>query len=359
MKNLRGIILTALVAILGGAAFAETMPILPGSESSIREVTLAQIFRYGREMYRYGNYPEAVQAFKQMLAIDCNSEVAQYHLMKISRKSPEYKDLETYLKNLPCPVHNFDEEDFLPASLYSESDPELMQEQLIFYNKRYRIAKASLIKAANNYGALTQELEDEITSLRKQLTSSDGMSSAETTAINQRISAGVNAAARMDSQVSQYQDQLSAERQKHQDELIGVKKELARYPSASLIKGDASYNDDQTVTIMTAKDENITELKESLAREKTGTARPANASLIPSSPTPVSQAAVDVTRKIENARAQLKEKERALEAKDRELSTLQEKFEDIQRRLRLIQASVETKNTQIKTLQSDVNSFQR
>ncbi len=351
---------TALVLSLSGQALAETegVPVLPGTGSNIREVTLSQIFRYGREMYRYGNYPEAVKAFKEMLSIDCSNSLAQYHLMKIARKSPEYKDLDAYLKNLSCPVHNFNEEDFLPASLYYLADADLMQEQLTFYNKRYRLAKATMADAAQNYGNLTKELEEEISSLRQQLASSGQKPSSETSAINQKISDGVNAAARMDSQVSELQKQLAQEREQHQKELTELRKTLKRKPEQPPVKakGNAAQPGTQDIKIITAKDESIAELKERLAKEMTGTARPAAESepaqlIQKAAPEPSPEMNKEVTAKLE-------EKERELEAKDRELATLQEKFEDIQKRLRLIQASVESKNTQIKALQTDMKTLQ-
>jgi tetratricopeptide (TPR) repeat protein len=293
---------------MGGVASAESTPILPGSGPSIREVTLSQIFRYGREMYRYGNYPEAIQAFKQMLEISCNNELAQYHLMKIARKSPEYKDLETYLNNLPCKVHNFDEEDFLPASLYYETDTELLQEQLVYYNQRYRIAKDSLQKAVTNYGSMTKELEDEVGSLRQQLGTSGGRSAVGPSSQNQPLSPDAYASA--GSRVPGLKEQILAEQERHQAELASLRDELDHYSETSSVSAGQDVSP-------------------------------------------------DAARKIEEGRAQLEKKERELEAKGQELSSLQDKFDAIQERLRLIQASVDRQNSQITTLKSEVNSLQR
>lgn len=168
-KHLIFALLTAATLTWGNTCAAENQPELPGSSPSIRKATLGQIYRYAREMYRSGKYPEAITAFKEMLSVDCNNEIAQYHLMKIARSSPKYDDLNVYLKGLPCKLHNFEEEDFLPSSLYYETDVSLMQEQLGYYNKRYRIAKDSLANAADNYSKLTKELEEEIESLRTKL----------------------------------------------------------------------------------------------------------------------------------------------------------------------------------------------
>lgn len=53
-----------------------------------------------------------------------------------------------------CPKYDFDETDFLPASLYYEADADILKEQISVYNRTYRQAKAAFLEAAAEISAL-------------------------------------------------------------------------------------------------------------------------------------------------------------------------------------------------------------
>ena len=223
----------AAVLILSAQTFAAAAPVLPGNSPSVREVALSQIYRYAREMYRAGNYPEAIKSFKEMLAIDCSNKIAQYHLMKIAQKTPEYAELDAFLKALPCGQHNFEEEDFLPASLYYTADTDLLQEQLTVYNKRYRIAKSKLEDAADNYTKLTKELEDEIESLRQQVAAAKAKPAKEMSELTKKLAAAKDTAARMDQEVAKLKKQLADERARSENEAALLQSRMAKGAPAS------------------------------------------------------------------------------------------------------------------------------
>lgn len=328
---------------------ANAGPILPGSEPSIREVTLSQIYRYAREMYRYGNYPQAIKSFQTMLDMECENSLAQHHLMKLAKKK-EFEYLSEYLNNLPCEKKNFDEDDFLPASLYYETDNELMQEQLSYYNKRYRIAKAGIREAADNYSRLTKELEDEIITLRTQMAGQTNQPATpeELASVGKKLDQNGKYAAQMDAEISRLREQLDNERAKSQAEIADLKRKIEHLVSTPANAEErAKWLDEQTIIIMETKDESIAQLKERLADEVTDNTFREKA---PVTQTTRPRSQVN-NEEINRAKALLQEKQLELEARDRELMSLQEKFDELQKRLRMIQEHVENQNMRIQSLQ--------
>ncbi|MBF0486487.1 MAG: hypothetical protein HQL16_08240 [Candidatus Omnitrophica bacterium] len=227
METLSAVLLMALT-LLATPVFGNDTSVLPQKDFvSIRQVTLSQIFRYAREEYRKGNYREATPAFKKMLAIDCRNAVAQYHIQQILHKDPASKDLESYLNALPCPKYNFPEEDFLPAFIYYEKDPDLLQEQIIAYNQRYRLEKVRMNEQVASYSKLADELSQKITVLEGELSAETDLKTQAVDALNQKLEESRAAAQKMSDEIAKLRLQLNDDRQERQKNLAALKENFS------------------------------------------------------------------------------------------------------------------------------------
>ncbi len=156
--------LLAYIFMLSGTSFAEISTAFPSTDQdlidlNIKDLTIKQDLLYGRELYRKGDYGEAVTVFQNILKHDCLNHLAQYHLQKISRQSPEFAYLDSYLKQLPCEQYNINNEAFLPASLYYETDNDLLVEQLEACNKKYHNDRVALTAKIAEYKTAAEQLE--------------------------------------------------------------------------------------------------------------------------------------------------------------------------------------------------------
>jgi len=275
-------------------------PIAPTPASlNILELTSAEMYRYGREMYLRKNFTEASKVFLQMLRVDCSNKVAQYHLRKIAAEVPSLAFLNDKLDKLPCKSYDFTQEDFLPASIYYEKDPDLILEQLISYKKRDRLSEQEMAAKIEEYMLLVKELETTL----NLLSSSPGNVSQE---LLDRIATGKNTAARIKKEVNFFKNQLASEHLDRQKEVQDMRTLLAE---AEIDTG----NEKDTSALVNA---------------------------------------------VAQAKAQLEDKERALAEKDRAITDLQSRFENIQRRLGAIQNDLMNKNAQIQAIQINLTDTQ-
>ncbi len=176
---------------------------------NIKDVTVKETTRYGLELYRKGNYAEAVKVFKAILKKDCPNRLAQYHLQKIAQKGPEFTYLKDDLKKLPCEQFDFNEEDFLPASFYFEKDTDLMLEQLTAYNKRYRNSKATLTAKIAEYKAAAEQLEKRTQDMTEALSAGNKMSAETIAALKASLNQAVNDAKSMNDQITELNQALA------------------------------------------------------------------------------------------------------------------------------------------------------
>ncbi|MBF0594264.1 MAG: hypothetical protein HQL22_04785 [Candidatus Omnitrophica bacterium] len=293
----------------------------------IRELTQGQNFRYGRELYRKGDFTEAAKVFQHILKSDCTNRPAQYHLQKIAQKGPEFNYLRTYLSSLPCQQYDFSDEDFLPATFYYTNDNDLMLEQLVAYNRRYKNSKITLSAKIAEYAATAARLEAQIKEMTdelnadKELSAKNKAASAKTIAdLQSKLAFAQKEARAMDDQVSELKKALA--------QATIEKNRTAVYKKTGL---DAQ---DQNIEIH--KDTTIASLKEELADVKTrGPAAPGEAK------TKSSIAAHEPV------------------TAEEKLSDLQAKFARIQERLRQIEASVAEKNKRIEALQENLGAIQK
>ncbi len=176
---------------------------------NIKELTGAQMFRYARELYRKGDYAGSAKVFQRIIKGACSNRLAQYHLQKIAQKGAEFKYLQEYLKNLPCEKYDFKEEDFLPASFYYEKDTDLLLEQLVVYNKRYRDNKTSLSAQIAEYARIASELEARISQMTNALASDKKISSETILKLESSLGLAQNQARTMSDQVSELKQALA------------------------------------------------------------------------------------------------------------------------------------------------------
>ncbi|GEM_PF-3375581 len=282
---------------------------------SIVELTNAENYRYGREMFLSGNYPEAVKAFEEILRLDCHNKVAQYHLLKIAVQNPDFAYLKDELKNLPCGTYDFTKEDFLPASLYYEKDTDILLEQIISYQKRQRMNEEELKAKAEKYSGMVTDLETRTAGLMQ--TTPDKEPAEKTTA---RIADERRAAYKLDKQIAYLKSELALERLERQKKLQDMRTRLAAAESR------LSENED--------------------------------APAAPAAPPSYSPKAVSLMEAIAQARTQLEGKEKTAADKDKELAALQERFDDIQRRLKIIQDELVRKTAQMQSLETNLQDMQ-
>lgn len=167
---MKTVFLLIIGLLLCGGALAQPTQDL-GSGFNIRDMVQAQIYRYAREQFLKKNYAESQNAFERILKINCENRVAQYHLQKIASMGREYHSAEAFLNNLSCPKYDFQEEDFLPISVFYESDADLVLEQMLVYNQKYRIAKNILFNKIEEQTNQTTRLEGTLDEISASLES--------------------------------------------------------------------------------------------------------------------------------------------------------------------------------------------
>lgn len=137
------------------------------SNISIVELTNAEMYRYGRELYMRKKFTEAAKVFLKILKHDCGNKIAQYHLRQIAAKAPSLAFLNDKLDKLPCQPHDFSKEDFLPASVYYEKDPNIILEQLISHRIRHRLNEKEMAEKIDSYMTMVRELENSLALLKQ------------------------------------------------------------------------------------------------------------------------------------------------------------------------------------------------
>lgn len=268
----------------------------PG-ELNILELTSAEMYRYGREMYLRGNAGEAAKVFLQMLKVDCSNKVAQYHLRKIAAEVPSLAFLNDKLDALPCKSHDFTQEDFLPASIYYEKDANLVLEQLLSYKKRYRLNEKEMAAKIDEYMLLVKELETTVGMLSDNAPGIDG--ARLNPELLERIEKGKTAADRIEREVNFFKNQLASERLDRQKE--------------------------------------VQDMRTLVAEAEAGADEPGRTQVL--------------VNAVAKARTELASRERDLAAKDQTIMTLRARFDDIERRLKAIQSDLANKNAQIQAIQ--------
>ncbi|MBF0619359.1 MAG: hypothetical protein HQL19_04245 [Candidatus Omnitrophica bacterium] len=322
----RPLALTALLVwTVSFPVFAETTT-PPRYTINIKEATNAQLCKYGRELYNTGDFKQSAETFKHVLSTDCRNPLAQYYLQKIGYKAPDIGTAE-YLKTLPCENYNFDEEDFLPASFYSEHDAGMIFEQFLLYNKRYKHARATLTEQINTYAAMVANLDRNVATLKISLAENNASSATAIAAVKATLESTQAMAKKMDAQSMTLKSELVTAKAAYQKEAAALEAKLK----------EASAVDTQLHAILTSKDAAITGLKSELAAEKS----------------------VSRSGDIAAAHEDLVRKTRTIDEKTVALTTLQEKFEDVRLRLQAIETAISQKNTDIKTIDTKTNTIQK
>ena len=291
MKTIILCLVFAMIPVMTAfSAPSQNSDLLP---MNIREETNAQMYRYGRELYRKGNYREAAQVFEQILKIDCKNKLAQYHLQKISAQGKQFKDVTKFLNDLPCPTYNFSNEDFLPSSLYYEKDPELILEQLALYNKRYRDTRSELTGQISQYKNMIAELEEKTKALAASLDSAQ-KDASDAALWKERLKESMTLSERLSQESIQLKTQLDATKKAYDKESRALQAQIA--------------------TAATPAQRN-------------------------------------------NTQQDLSQKELEITEKSEELSSLQNKFTEIQNRLHQIETSLTNKNEKIKGITKDLSTI--
>ncbi len=275
------------------------------AQLNILELTSAEMYSYGREMYLRKNFNEAAKVFLQMLSLNCSNKVAQYHLRKIAAEVPSLAFLNGKLDQLPCKPYDFTKEDFLPASIYYEKDPDLILEQLISYKNRYRLSEKEMAQKIDHYVVMVQELESIVWMLKREMPLTAEAKGGWATVGQEtlkRVEEGRKSAQKIEKEIAFLKNQLVSERLDGQKEVQDIRTNLAG------------------------------------AEAETPSAENADA----------------MVKAVTQARIELANKEQRLAEKDKALTTLQERFDDIQRRLKIIQDELADRNTQIQTIEANL-----
>jgi hypothetical protein len=286
---------------------------------NIARLASFQMYRYGREMYQRGNYAEAVRVFAKMLRLDCHNKVARYQLQKIADTVPAYANLKAALKNSSCPEYDFAKEDFLPASVYYENDPDIVLEQLLISHRRERLLEDEMNEKAGYYNAMLRELELTIAALLQGPAATSGVPQ-ETL---ERLQAGGKIAAKVEKEITLLKSRLASQQLLRQQE--------------------------------------VQELRTRLAEAE---ARVADAALAPEKPpAPAATARSREARLLEDAvaraKAELENKQAAVIQKEKDLMPLQAKFDAIQEKLKAIQEDLARKNARIQEIQANLNAIRK
>ena len=309
-------------------------PSIPHHNYNILELTNAEMYRYGRELYLSGNFTEAARVFLRMLRNDCTNKVAQYHLRKIAARVPALAFLNEKLDKLPCRSYDFSKEDFLPASVYYEKDPGLMLEQLISYSSRHRLTEKEMSEKIDQYSDMVRQLEAAVKLLKADETKAKAMTSAGVVGQEtlDRIEDGKKSANKIEKEIGFLKNQLASERLDRQKEVQDMRTRVA--------EAEARLADQATVN--------------KTPPSTPSTAEPPAATPPTAEPPAYSENAKALLDAVAQAKVELEGKERSLAEKDKALSTLQARFDDIQRRLQAIQADLAHKNTEIEALQNNL-----
>ena len=307
------------------------------SDLNILQLTNAQMYRYGREMYLSKNYTEAARAFLEILRNDCGSKVAQYHLRKIAAKDPSLAFLNDKLNKLPCKSYDFTKEDFLPASVYYEKDPDLILEQMISYNTRHRLTEKEMGEKIDTYTVMVRDLEATVEHLKQNATEMEAKTSAGTVDKDTiaRIEEGKKYANKIEKEINVLKNQLASERLDRQKEVQDMRTRVAEAEAHLLTDNDQPQKNQPAAAAL--------ELKKSPAPAETHYSDNAKALL----------------EAVAQAKIELAGKERSLAQKDQALMTLQARFDDIQRRLKAIQNDLANKNAQIQAIQLNIQDTQK
>lgn len=207
LKHFLPILITLILAI-PVTSFAEVSAANPSSDMdmltmNMKDVTVNETMRYARELFRKGDYPEAVNVFQNILRKDCRNKLARYHLQKIAQKDPTFLWLRDYLKSLPCAQYNFQDDDFLPAAFYLEKDNDLLLEQLVTYNKRYRNNKTSLAAKIAQYNDIAGQLDQLTRDLSSTLNNNKKIDTATITTLSASLNQARRDASAADHQITE------------------------------------------------------------------------------------------------------------------------------------------------------------
>ncbi|MEI6438296.1 MAG: hypothetical protein WCO69_06075 [Candidatus Omnitrophota bacterium] len=213
------IISVLLLPVTSFAAIEKALPLtdVDIKAMNIKDLTVRESTLWGLEIYRKGEYVEAVKVFQSILRKDCTNRLAQYHLQKIMQKGPDFAFLKDYLNKLPCEKYNFSEEDFLPASFYMEKDTDLMLQQLEAYNKRYITNKAELTAKIAEYKILAERLEQQVTDMTRALEANKKMGADAVAELKQKLDLANKDAKQTADQVGTLKKKLAEEAARAQE----------------------------------------------------------------------------------------------------------------------------------------------
>lgn len=130
--------------------------------ATVQEMTIAQIYRYARELYLRGEYEKSIPIFQKMLSLDCHNKLAHHHLKLISKKSPTYIYLNEYIDSLLCEQKPSTQEDLLPSSFFYETDPSLLRAHMIKNNQKNAQEQQQLKNILQQYVDTTTTLQKEV-----------------------------------------------------------------------------------------------------------------------------------------------------------------------------------------------------
>jgi DNA repair exonuclease SbcCD ATPase subunit len=292
----------------------------PKTDISMRQLLNAETYRYGREMYLRGNYPEAARVFLKMLSLECGNRIARYHLQEIAQKSPDLAFLTEKLKQLPCKADDGPMDEMLSAKLYYEKDPDLLLEQLISDRNNHRLTEEELNAKVTRYTKMISELESAVNTLKAVRPSSDASPAPRQDLVDQ-VEASRKAADLIAKEISALTNRMASERINGQKELQDLRTQLA-------------------------------EAEAGLAADNTGAPEKPAA-------TEYSAKAKELLKAIEDAKNALSSKEEIIQQKNTALETLQARFDDIQLRLKVIQRDLLNKNLQIRAIQTNLQDIQK
>jgi hypothetical protein len=136
---------------------------------TVRQITTGQMTRYARELYLGGHYSQAADAFKRILELECSNKLAQYHLQKIATAAPGATIAEETLGNLPCEQLDFNQVDFVSASVFYEHDRLLLQEQIFRHSRKAVQARKELAENSRKYTLIINQMQNNVSALEKEL----------------------------------------------------------------------------------------------------------------------------------------------------------------------------------------------